>query len=127
MRPLALLVLAEFVLLVLLTMQWFGSGTTAVAGDQPPSGTAPPIENATPVAAASAPANADAPANVQPERYAAAEQMPAVVSGDAIGIVLSGTIRSSDGQLVEGASVYLRRDRDGRSGYGAAPGCYAIA
>lgn len=127
MRALVLLVLAEFVVLVLLAMQWLGSGTTAVAGDRPAPPTTPPTEAAAGVAAAMPPANGSVPANAPVERRAAAEQVPAVAAGDAIGIIVSGTIRSSDGTLIEGARVGLRRDRDYRSGNSAAPGAYAIA
>ena len=125
MRPLVVLVLAEFAVLVLLAMQWLGGGTTALAGDLPPTDSSLPTGGA-PVAAA-APANGGTPVDARPERGAAAEPVPAIVPGDAMGIVLSGTIRSSDGKPVEGASVYVRRDRDGRSGNSAGPGCYAVA
>ena len=128
MRPLVLLVLAEFVvlvLLVLIAMQWLTSGTTAVAGDRPAASV---VRTENPIAAAAArPANGDVPASAPTERHTAAEQVPAIAAGDAIGIVVSGTIRSSDGKLVEGARVYVYRDREGRSGNGAGPGCYAVA
>ncbi len=126
MRPLVLLVLAEFVVLVLLAMQWLGSGTTALAGGGPAPRTTPPTEAAAPVAAATTPTKGEAPASAQPERHVAAEQVPAVAAGDAFGIIVSGTIRGSDGKLVEGANVYLRRDREGRSSNSAGAGCYAI-
>ena len=126
MRPLVLLVLAELVVLVLLALQWFGRGATAVAGDRTAPGvvaTGSTIETAavTPLA------NENVPANAPPERRAAPEPVLAVASRDAIGIVVSGTIRSSDGKLVDGASPHLHRDREGHSGNSAGPGCYAIA
>ncbi|HEX5051279.1 MAG TPA: carboxypeptidase-like regulatory domain-containing protein [Planctomycetota bacterium] len=121
MRPLTLLVLAEFLVLVLLTVLLLSGTTAAAGGVSPPPATAPPE----PAAAEVAPGPAPGAAPV--EREAAAPAVPELAAGDALGILVTGNIRSTDGTPVDGASVYYRRDREYHSGDAAAPGVYAVA
>lgn len=126
MRPLTAFVLAEFAVLVVLAVWWLG-GTGNAANAADPHERAP---DAAPGAAAPAAAPvADAAANpgaAPTAREAAAPAVPALAANDPIGIVLSGSVRSADGQPVEG-NVYLSRMDVHRGGESAAPGSYAIA
>ena len=123
MRPLVLLVLGELVVLVLLALQWSSSGATAMAGDH----AAPNANDSANDAAPYASDQTAAASGATTERSAAASPDARVDAKDLLGIVVSGTIRSTDGTLVEGANVYLGRDNEGRSGNSAGPGCYAVS
>lgn len=123
MRPLAVLVLAEFLVIVLLAALWLGSapsiaGTTAAAPPPPPAADVP-------VAHADAQVPKPTPAPI--ERLEAPPAIVDIAADDPLGILVTGSIRSSDGTPIEGASVYFSRDRDYRSGDGALPGVYAAA
>ncbi|HEX6811154.1 MAG TPA: carboxypeptidase-like regulatory domain-containing protein, partial [Planctomycetota bacterium] len=124
MRPLLLLVLAEIVVLALLVLQWSAGSATALANARP----GPP---ATTPAALAVPAATEIPAastaGAEAERTLAAADDARVDARDPLGILLSGTIRSSDGTLVEGASVGVRRDTEHRGGNSVEPGSFAIA
>jgi hypothetical protein len=122
MRPLALLVLAEFLLVVLLAVLWFGGTPSAARGTGAAPSAPPPKANVS-VAVAEAQPSAPAPAPI--ERHEAAPTVPDVVADDPLGILVTGSIRSTDGTPVVGANVYFRRDRDYRNGDSAAPGVYA--
>jgi len=121
MRPLILLVIAELLVIVLLALQWAGSSATVLAGDHaaPPSATN--TNGAVPAAGTVAATTPSAPA----ERVAATTDAR-VAARDAIGVIVGGTIRGTDGTLVEGASIGLRRDNEYHGGNTAAPGAYAI-
>jgi hypothetical protein len=128
MRPLVLLVVAEFVVLVWLGAQRLSAAPLLAPLSPPPLGDSASIAGTTPLAGRTN-TNEDA-AHAAPDapRSAAAAAAPRVSANDPIGIVVTVAVRNAaDGSPVEGGSVSIGRDRDFRSGNGAAPGTFAIA
>jgi len=118
-----LLVLAELVVLLVLALQWGVRGATALANDRSAPVNTPADAPVRPAAALPGAAGS-APAERTP---ATATQDARVDANDPIGILLTGTIRGSDGTLVEGASAGVHRDREYRGSNSGGPGAFAIA
>lgn len=125
MRALAWLVAAEFVVLVLLAVSWLARPSAGAEDRHGSSGPTSPKAVAVPANSAPTPTTLEtnAPAT---ERQAAAAAEPDVTSGDPLGILVSGTVRSSDGKPIEGASVGWRREDTYRYCSSTAPGSYAL-
>jgi hypothetical protein len=127
MRPLALFVLVEAVVLVWLAMLWFAGGSApAVAAPSRDVSAAAPSAAAALNAPLAAPPPAAPRESTAPPREAAPAAVPNVVPGDAIGIVLSVLVRGPDRAPVD-ANVGVSREGAYRGGNGAVPGTYAIA
>lgn len=125
MRPLTLLVVAEFVVFVVLVALY--ARRDAAAAALPEHGVVPTPAAAPAPAAAADPARGAAAEAPPPERRAAAPTVPDAVPGDPIGIVVSGTIRGPDGAPVPDASLSLSREGEYHSADSAGPGAYAVA
>lgn len=124
MRPLAVLVIAETVVLCSLLYAVFGGSTAAGAAAEPtPAASAPPPTNAAAVAAA---APAPPPSTTTSIERTTATNADAAAPATA-GIVVHGTVRDEDGKPVAGVRVSWRREDVWRSGNGASPGAYAVA
>jgi hypothetical protein len=123
MRPLLLFVLAESLALVLLLGLAFGRRPAAAAGERSHAADSTASGGVLPAVAAAAAARTDdaaAPAN---ERRAAAP--PETTAADPIGILVSGTVHSTDGTPVADANVSFRREAEYHSGGSSANGAYA--
>src|SRR5262249_22721975 len=123
MRPLFLLVLAEFLVLVLLAALWLG-GRPAAAGrpttlsmESPPSAAGDTTDAARSTSPVAVPVL---------ERRDAALAVTTIAADDPLGILVSGNVRC-DGKPVEGARVSMHREDDYRAGDSAAPGVYAVS
>lgn len=123
MRPLAVFVIAETVVLCGLLYAMFGGA--AAAGAAPaasPAVIAPPPTNAAP-SATTAPTSPTPPTTIERTTATAADAAAPATAG----IVVHGTVRDEEGRPVGGVQVYWRREDVWRSGHGASPGAYAVA
>ncbi|HEX5051415.1 MAG TPA: carboxypeptidase-like regulatory domain-containing protein [Planctomycetota bacterium] len=121
MRPLAVVVFAETLPIVLLGSVWLG-GSPATAESAPLVQAALATDDSPPVAAALA-----LPPVREPvfERQQVGSPMAAVAAGDPIGILVGGTVRSVDGWPIPSAGVTFRRGDEYHIGSTEPNGAYA--
>ncbi|MEO6594923.1 MAG: hypothetical protein ABIP94_09250 [Planctomycetota bacterium] len=106
MRPLAVLVCAETLLIALLGWLWLGGSSVVADGARAIEPRAAPLDSATAIATATATPTLPEPGAPGPalERQPVSSQVPPVAAADPLGILVAGTVRSTDGLPVSTAA-----------------------